>query len=79
MFTSLSRRPGYRQITKIPRFDFLTQVHVLLTCHVAFDVTNIIYHLQTRFLQSGSKNDKPPSGRPPITPPLEVRVIVTSS
>ena len=36
------------------------------------------YRLQTRFRQPGSKNDKPPSGRPRITTPLEVRVIVTS-
>ena len=38
-----------------------------------------IYHLQTRFRQPGSKNDKPPSGRPRITTPLEVKVIVTST
>ena len=36
------------------------------------------YGLQTRIRQSGSKNDKPRSGRPRITTPLEVRVIVTS-
>ena len=39
----------------------------------------LIYHLQTRFRQSGSKNDKPPPGRPRITAPLEVRVIVMST
>ena len=38
-----------------------------------------IYHLQTRFQQPSSKNDKPPSGRPRITTPLGVRVIVTST
>ena len=38
MFASLSRRPGYQQITEIPRFDFLKQVHVLLTCHAVLDV-----------------------------------------
>ena len=38
-----------------------------------------IYRLQTRFRQSGSKNDKHPPGRPRITTPLEVRVIVTST
>ena len=38
MLTSLNRRPGYQQITEIPRFDFLKQVHVLLTCHVVLDV-----------------------------------------
>ena len=37
---SLSRRPGYRQITEIQRLDFLKQVHVMLTCHVALDVMN---------------------------------------
>ena len=36
------------------------------------------YRLQIRFRQPGSKNDKPPSGRPRITKPLEVIVIVTS-
>ena len=40
MLASLSRRPGYQQITEIPRFDFLTQVHVLLTCYVVLDVMN---------------------------------------
>ena len=35
---SLSRRPGYRQITEIQRLDVLKQVHVLLTCHVVLDV-----------------------------------------
>ena len=38
VLASLSRRPGYRQITEIPRFDVLKQVHVLLTCHVVLDV-----------------------------------------
>ena len=39
----------------------------------------LIYRLQTCFRQSGSKNNKPPPGRPRITTPLEVRVIVTST
>ena len=39
----------------------------------------LIYCLQTCFRQSGSKNDKPPPGRPRITTPLEGRVIVTST
>ena len=39
----------------------------------------LIYRLQTRFRQSGSKNDKPPPGRPRITTPLEVKFIVTST
>ena len=38
MLASLSRRPGYQQITEIPRFDVLKQVHVLLTCHTVLDV-----------------------------------------
>ena len=39
----------------------------------------LIYRLQTCFRQSGSKNNKPPPGRPRLTTPLEVRVIVTST
>ena len=39
----------------------------------------LIYRLQTCFRQSGSKNNKPTPGRPRITTPLEVRVIVTST
>ena len=38
-----------------------------------------IYRLQTRFQRPGSKNDKPLLGRPRITTPFEVRVIVTST
>ena len=30
VLASLIRRPGYQQITEIPRFDVLKQVHVLL-------------------------------------------------
>ena len=37
---SLSRRPGYRQITDIQRLDVLKQLHVLLTCHVVLDIMN---------------------------------------
>ena len=40
VLASLSSRPGYRQITEIPRFDFWKQVHVLLTCHAVLDVMN---------------------------------------
>ena len=29
------------KITEIPRFDFLKQMHVLLTCHAVLDVMNI--------------------------------------
>ena len=39
----------------------------------------MIYRLLTRFRQSGSKNDKPPSRRPRIKTPLEVKVKVTST
>ena len=38
VIASLSRRPGYRQITEIQRLDVLKQAHVLLTCHVVLDV-----------------------------------------
>ena len=40
MLASLSRSPGYQQITEIPRFDFLKQVHVLLMCHAVLGVIN---------------------------------------
>ena len=40
MLASLSRSPGYQQITEILRFDVLKQVHVLLTCHAVMDVIN---------------------------------------
>ena len=40
VLASLSRHPGYRQITEIQRLDVLKQVHVLLTCHVVLDVMN---------------------------------------
>ena len=38
VLASISRRPGYQQITEIQRLDVLNQVHVLLTCHVVLDV-----------------------------------------
>ena len=38
MLAILNRRPGYQQITEIPRFDFLKQAHVLLTCHAVLVV-----------------------------------------
>ena len=40
MLASLNRCPGYQQITEIPRFDFLKQVHMLLTCHAVLGVMN---------------------------------------
>ena len=38
-----------------------------------------IYRLQTRFQRPGGKNDKPLLGRPRVTTPFEVRLIVTST
>ena len=38
-----------------------------------------IYRLQTRFQRPGGINNKPPLGRPWITTPFEVLVIVTST
>ena len=43
MYANLSCRPGYPQIIEIPRFGFLKQVHVLLTCHAVLDVMNKQY------------------------------------
>ena len=40
LLASLSRRPGYQQITEIPGFDVLKQVHVLPMCHAVLDVMN---------------------------------------
>ena len=40
MLASLIRRPGYLQITEIPCFDVLKQVHVLLTQHTVLDAVN---------------------------------------
>ena len=66
---SLSRHPGYQKITEIPHFDFLTS----FGCN-----EQTIHLMHTRFRLPGSKNDKPLSGRPMITAPLVVRVIVKS-
>ena len=40
VLASLSRHPGYRQITGILRLDFLKQVQMLLPCHIVLDVMN---------------------------------------
>ena len=77
MLASLSRRPGYQQITEMPRFDVLKHVADVPCSFGCNEQT--IYRLQTRFRQPGSKNDKPLSGRSWITSPLEVRAIVTST
>ena len=77
MLASLIRRQGYQQITKIPRFDVLKQVRVADVTRSFGCNEQTIYHLQTRFQQPGSKNDKSLLGRPWITTPFEVRVIVT--
>ena len=80
MLASLSRRPGYQQITEIPCFDFLKQVHLLLTCHAVLDVMNKQFIVcKNVFQQPCSKIDKPPPGRLRIMTSLEVRVIVTSA
>ena len=77
MLASLSRRPGYRQITAFGRFEAgarAADVPRSFGCN-----ERLIYRLQTCFRQSGSKNNKPPPGKPRITTPLEVKVIVTST
>ena len=77
MLPSLSRRPGYQQITEMPFIDFLIQIPCVADVPCSFGCNEqTIYHLQTCFRKPGSKNDKPPPGRPRITTPLEVRVIV---
>ena len=78
MLASLICRSGYLQITEIPRFDVLKQEHVLQTRSFGCS-EQTIYRLQTRFQRPGGKNDKPPLGRPRITTPFEVGVIVTST
>ena len=76
MLASLNRR---QQITEIPRFDFLKQARVLLKCHAVLDVMNKQFFVCKHVSDSlAVKNAKPPSGRPRITTPLEVTVIVTS-
>ena len=80
MLASLSRRPGYRQIYRNTAFGLLEVGARAADVPRSFGCNErLIYRLQTCFLQSGSKNDKPPPGRPRITTPLEVRVIVTST
>ena len=80
MLAGLIRLSGYLQITEIPRFDVLKQVHVFDDVTRSFGCSEqTIYRLQTRFQRPGGKNDKPPLGRPRITTPFEVRVIVTST
>ena len=79
VLASLSRRPGsanYRN-TAFGRFETgarAADVPRSFGCN-----ERLIYRLQTCFRQSGSKNNKPPPGRPRITTPLEVRVKVTST
>ena len=77
---SLSRRPGYRQITEIQRLDVYEAGARAADLPCSFGCNErLIYRLQTCFRQSGSKNNKPPPGRPRTTTPLEIRVIVTST
>ena len=40
VLASLSRRPGYRQITEIQRLDVLKEMQVPLTCQVVLDAMN---------------------------------------
>ena len=71
MLASLIRRPGYQQINEIQRFDVLktgTRVAVVTRSFGCNEQT--IYRLQTRFQRPGSKNDKPPLGRPRIRTPF---------
>ena len=70
MIASLRPRPGYQQNYR----NAVADVPRSFGCN-----EQTIYPLQTRFRQPGSKNDKPLLGRPRITTPLEVRVIVTST
>ena len=80
VLASLSRRPGYRQITENTAFGlFEAGSHATDVLRGFGCNARLIYRLQTCFRQSGSKNDKPPQWRPQITTPLEVRVIVTST
>ena len=72
--------PGYRKITEIERFGRFEAGARAADVPCSFGCNErSIYRLQTCFRQSGSKNDKPPPGRPRITTPLEDRVIVTST
>ena len=77
MLASLIRRLGYQQITEIPCLETGTRGADVTQSFGCNEQT--IYRLQTRFQRPVSKNDKPPLGRPLITTPFEVRVIVTST
>ena len=80
MLASLIRRSGYLQITEIPRFWRLETGTRVADVTRSFGCSEqTIYRLQTHFQWPGGKNDKPPLGRPWITTPFEVRVIVTST
>ena len=80
VLASLSRRPGYRQITENTAFGRFGAGARAADVLRSFGCNErLIYRLQTCFRQSGSKNNKPPPGRPRITTPLEARVIVTST
>ena len=60
MLASLIRRPGYLQITEIPRFDVETGTRVADVTRSFGCSEQTIYHLQTRFQRPGGKIDKPP-------------------
>ena len=76
MLASLIHRSGYLQIVQ-RRLETGTRVADVTRSFGCSEQT--IYRLQTRFQRPGGKNDKPPMGRPRITTPFEVRVIVMST
>ena len=56
VLASLSRRPGYRQITEIQSLEVLKQVHVLLTCHVVLGVMNDQFYVCKHVFDSLAAN-----------------------
>ena len=68
MLSSFIRRSDYLQITEIPRFDVLKQVHVLLTYHAVLDAVNKQFIVCKHVFNSLAVK---------ITTPFEVWVIVT--
>ena len=80
MLASLSRRLGYRQNYRNTAFGrFEAGARAADVPHSFGCNERLIYRLQTCFRQSGSKNGKPPPGRPRISTTLQGRVIVTST
>ena len=75
MLKNISRCPGYQQTTEIPRFDFLKQVRVLLTCHVVLDAMNEQFIVCIHVFDSLAVKMTNLGQRAPV----KVRVIVTST